>query len=103
VDRSRQYDPQLVPGKLAPWRRLTVEVTPEAVQAFWHPDEKTREPLARRSPQQLAEDALDLRKLLRGPDEDVAVEFAPQGGFGLLVTFGAASFRNLILEPLAPP
>jgi serine/threonine-protein kinase len=81
------------------WRTLTVEVSPDAVRAFWGPRNQPAGVLPVR-------EALEnLRKAQaqapRGnPSRALQPEFAVRGGVGLLVQQGAASYRNVVIEPL---
>jgi serine/threonine protein kinase len=82
-----------------PWRELTVEVTPDEVRAYWGRD---RQPAGRLA----VRDVLaDMAQALRVAPEAfraraVRPAFKPRGGLGLLVERGAASFRNVVIEPL---
>jgi hypothetical protein len=64
-----------------------VEVTPETVRPFWEGE-------ALGAAQPVAE--LLEKVPLPGPK----FEFSPQGGVGLYVERGRASFRNVVVEPL---
>lgn len=85
-----------------PWRTLIVEVTPLEVRAYWG------------EPQKTFAGALTAAKYVEGLSKavqsvpahskarDAKVAFAARGGVGLYVTWGAASFRNVSIEPLTP-
>jgi hypothetical protein len=85
-----------VRGGPAPWRKLAVRVTPEKIEAFWED-----EPFGAVSRQDLVP---LLRRLKRfQPQSDdfplTLPTFPHQGGVGLYVTGGSASFRGVVVTP----
>jgi serine/threonine protein kinase len=84
------------------WRSLAVEVTPEEIRAYW--EENTSQPTLRVRPGEIEQVLLgDLNAGLRQAyPKDARLAFAPKGSLGLLVAQGAASFRNVRVEPLDP-
>lgn len=89
----------------APWRRLTLEVGPKTVRVLWALERNRQElvtemPLAAALAEaRVVQDAVkqaDPKKLLAG----VELEIPSQGGLGLFVQDGSASFRRVVLEPL---
>ena len=81
----------------APWRTLTLEITPDGVRAIGPAGEKEK-PLdadadfLRGRQKRLADD-------LSTP-QGVPVEFRHRGGIGLIVVCGEASFRHVVLKRL---
>jgi serine/threonine-protein kinase len=73
------------------WRDLAVEVRPSGIRFFW--EGRHVKSLSQAELRQLA-------KMLAKGLADPAPEFAPRGGMGLYVYTSAASFRNVVLEPL---
>lgn len=83
------------------WRKLVVEVTPNAVRAFWEGDQPigkvpvkdivahTAEALKRRQAQHPEE---SWKELIEG-------SFASRGSLGLYVFRGSAAFRSVVIEP----
>jgi serine/threonine-protein kinase len=85
----------------AAWRHLAVDVTPERIRLWWQGEvvgEVTADGMVR--------DADELVSRLRqSPLRDLCSElppvvFSPRQSLGLEVRFGAASFRNVAVEPL---
>jgi hypothetical protein len=79
------------PGKGKLWRELAVEVRPSGVRFFW--EGRYVRSVSRTTFRELA------KKLVQRPADPVP-EFAPREGLGLYVETSAASFRNVVLEPL---
>ncbi len=88
-----------------PWRELVLEVTPDAVRASWGATPEKTEAFATGTPQQLRKHADAYNKYKKKFKElhDVVFELAPQGGLGLLINQGEASFRRVTLQPLGTP
>jgi hypothetical protein len=84
------------------WRKLTVEITPEEVRAFWaeragaswvdHPAGTLSRAQLRQGARSLATNRLDSMP-------DVNPGFGPRDALGLYVYRGAASFRSVVVEP----
>jgi serine/threonine-protein kinase len=83
------------------WRRLEVEVSPEGVRGRWEGQEMKLFSAA----SYLATSVLHRDLWLKEPGSVPFVQgfepvFNPRGGLGLCVNWGAASFRNVVVEPL---
>jgi serine/threonine-protein kinase len=81
------------PADPLPWRTLEVKVTPEKIQARWENEpfkEIARPFIVKRATVVLKED----------PDLDPRREFLPQGGLGLYVDRGGASYRRVVIQPI---
>jgi serine/threonine-protein kinase len=81
------------------WRSLEVTVTPESIQAVWEGKK-----IVGRVPRKKWRAHLEERLgSLRGQDPSLppAPDFDPRGPLGLFVFYGSASFRQVIVEPLA--
>jgi hypothetical protein len=88
-------------GKLpAPWRKITLEITPEGVRAVG--PEKGADKALTVPPKKLRDIQLMLASLPTNPPEFAAMpaEFRPRAGIGLIVVRGEAAFRHIVLEPL---
>jgi serine/threonine protein kinase len=82
-------------GSVGPWRRIAVEVRPEAIKVFWGGN-----CIATTPRNTLMKSA---RWVIVRPNQPLPAnspQFAPRGGLGLYVSMGVASFRNVIVEPL---
>jgi serine/threonine-protein kinase len=99
-NRESQLDPQkaFAPfylSRTVGWRQLTLEVTPERVDVFWGDREKVGS-LTRAARLEAAG-----KMLRKRPDmQAVNPEFSPTQALGLFVDQSAASFRNVVIEPL---
>ena len=93
VDVNNQIASELE-AKKDGWRRIRVHVTPQFVEWYWDGEFVTSLPREQRI--KMAEGFVSHRPILEG----IAPEFPPDGGLGLLVDEGRASFRNVIVEPL---
>jgi serine/threonine-protein kinase len=89
------------------WRQLTLEVTPEGVQAFWG-SEKIQDDWAAKPVGVVTRFRIerDVQLMATGADlidpmPDIRPTFAPRNGVGLYVYRGGASFRRVVVEPLA--
>jgi serine/threonine protein kinase len=79
------------------WRRVTVEVGPDRIRAWWGGTDGTEEkPLGEISRAELEKLASDLDNQDFGP----SCPFFPRGSVGLVVHRGTASFRRVTVEPL---
>jgi hypothetical protein len=75
-----------------PWRRLSLEVTPEEVRASWRTQALGATSYA---------DLTRLANRFSNPfHQNFPAGFSPRGALGLYVMGGQASFRNLVVEPL---
>jgi serine/threonine protein kinase len=94
-------------GRPGPWRKITVEVTPEKVRAFWGAVEAPNGP----PDELLGESALDtLRRRARFVEAEHArkkggrpildAPYAPRSPLGLYVHKSSASARRVVIEPL---
>jgi serine/threonine-protein kinase len=86
---------QARPGS-GPWCQLVVEVRPHILRVSWHrlgTDQRTSLELSRTE----LTNAVRLIVVDRGDDMP---SFPPQGGLGLFVYQGSASFRQAAIEPL---
>jgi hypothetical protein len=81
------------PGALRPWRVLTVKVSPEEIQAYWGP-KRIGAKVSRRFVVQRAGQVLQ-----DNPELNPKHAFLPQGGLGIYVHQGGASFRHVTVEP----
>jgi hypothetical protein len=90
-------------GRSAPWRQLAVEVSPERIRAFWEGKCIDEPGLAElnRDGERWLKTQLKLMPNLAAL-KDVRPQFAPRQPLGLFVHDGAASFRNVVVEPLSP-
>jgi hypothetical protein len=102
----RQFKPEARGGGVGPWRKLAVTVTPERTQVYWE-DQLIEGKLARVKPLKRSElsraKLTELSKpLMVEPLRPISdhPNFAPQGGLGLYVCRGAASFCLVTVEPL---
>jgi serine/threonine protein kinase len=89
---SKRFSPQPFT-----WRSLSVEVRPESVKAFWGEGEDA--PIGEIT----SSDLLEAAKTFRMTDSQTPeplYEYAPQGGLGLFLSSGSASFQQVIVEPL---
>jgi hypothetical protein len=84
-----------------PWRTLTVEVRPEGVKASWL-DDKGNEVTVDEASSALLEKLVRGRKAGSKLLSDVPTEHRPRSGLGLYIFGGKASFRRIVVEPLAP-
>jgi len=103
LGRKPAYYPPLGAAEAAPWRRLAVEVDPQRVRAFWETkciDEPTWVALNQDGEGWLKRQVKLMPKL--APLKDVRPQFGPRQPLGLFVHDGAASFRNVYVEPLSP-
>jgi hypothetical protein len=84
----------LLPLEKEVWRKVQVEVSPQIIRIFW--DNKCVASAPR------ADVNIDLLPLINRLEEplDSQPRFAPRGGLGLFVGQGAASFRNVTVQPL---
>jgi hypothetical protein len=73
------------------WRRLAVEVTPEAFGGSW---DGKQLPAVSRAELLASSRSLRVRHLGLSPD------FSPRDGLGLYLNAGSASFRRVVVEPL---
>jgi hypothetical protein len=101
---GERFSPDWPKSQPSPWRRLAIVVTPEKVDLYW---EKTPVEcvLIKTIP---ASGKWSLDEVFTVPtrhDKSVAgvpTRFSPRDGLGLYVMGAEASFRNIVLEPLAP-
>jgi serine/threonine-protein kinase len=97
------HDPVTDPGR---WHKLTVEVTPTRIHAFWGVETADRT-WTSKSVGPVSRDFLeasDRSFTSERPDHPLAEiqpAFTPRGALGLYVFQGRASFRRAMLEPLA--
>jgi hypothetical protein len=92
VGASVRYKPAQLTGEPNRWRDLAVGVTPARVRTFWDGQlvsEVTADELSA-----LARSLQASRPELAGLD----IDFRPNGGFGLFIQDGAASFKDVVLE-----
>jgi len=85
------------------WRKVAVEVRPEAVTAFWEDGQPVGPPLPVPTIVQGLTDLLKAKRRAAPDDPSTAVvrpDFNPRGGLGLYVRFGSAAFWNVVIEPL---
>lgn len=88
------------PGKFGPWRELSLEVTVAETRASWSPTSGApTEPITTVTPPQLRPH-VDGQKVQQPRLRELVLEYVPQGGIGLFVHQGGASFRHVVLEPL---
>jgi serine/threonine-protein kinase len=80
------------------WRTLTVEVSPERVQAYWgdEPAGRVGEIPAQEWAEHLNGGASGAPPIPPVPSP----QFSPRGGIGLYVENGSASFRRVVVGPL---
>ena len=90
---ARPLRSRLRPGERPPWHRLAVEVDEQAVTTYFDGVQMQQWPRAR-----WRKDVAALFDLL--PPAAGNVPAWSRGGLGLFVYRGAASFRNVVLEPL---
>jgi serine/threonine-protein kinase len=88
------FPPAKAPAGKGPWRRLTVQVQPDRIKVAWSGEAAAE--LSRAAFLQKATGRLAATKEIAQP----AVRFPPQGGIGLMVGRGQATFRNVELAPL---
>jgi serine/threonine-protein kinase len=95
-------------GPAAPWRQLTLEVRPEGVQAFWGAEKiedgwltKPVGLVTRSRIEQHAQMMATGVEDMADATPDIHPTFAPRNSVGLYVFKGAASFRWVVVEPLA--
>jgi serine/threonine-protein kinase len=81
----------------SPWRKVAVEVTPERVRVFW---EGQAIPKGEISVDGLNQHVNNTYKLITRGNPGALFAFAPRGAFGLFVSRGKASFRNVAVEPI---
>jgi serine/threonine-protein kinase len=84
-----------------PWRKITVEVTPDGIQVTG-PDPASNKAITA-STKGLQDSQVylaEVREKSQAKHAGIPVEFRHRGGLGLIVVRSAASFRNIILEPL---
>jgi serine/threonine protein kinase len=81
------------PGSLSPWRQLAVEVTPELIRASWD-----NEPFAELSRADCGRITHEM--FMEQPEAIEPPENVPGQGLGLIVYEAAASFRNVVIDPI---
>jgi serine/threonine-protein kinase len=91
------FTPALNARGIMPWRRLMVQVEPGIVRFYW---EDMLHPVKEISTDRLKKVARWAMLPEAGPWRIVPA-FAPRGGLGLYVSRSSASFRNVVVEPLA--
>jgi serine/threonine-protein kinase len=88
------------------WRKLELEVTPDAIRGWWGDAPQLVGELRQ---QNVEHDLLEAqrtprRQPLNGPQLDgIDTRWTARGGLGLFVNQAHASFRNVVLSPLPPP
>jgi serine/threonine protein kinase len=92
---EHSFVPARAAGTLGPWRKIAVEIRPEAIKVFW--EEKCISTTPRPTLMMSA------RSLIVRPEQPLPANsprFAPRGSLGLYVGQGVASFRKVFVEPL---
>jgi serine/threonine-protein kinase len=88
----------------APWRQLEVIVTPESVRGFFDGKPLGSLPIATIG-SQMGDQLVRTREL--NPNDPVVLDMSPdfrvRGALGLYIHRGSASFRAVVVEPLAGP
>jgi serine/threonine protein kinase len=94
-DAESFFSPAKPYGALGPWRRIAVMVRPESIKVFWMGSCMATTP------------HLTImgtaRRLSAKPNQPLPANsprFAVNGGLGLYVSMGVASFRNVTVEPI---
>jgi serine/threonine-protein kinase len=89
-----RFKPSMQPHGAAPWRRLTVRVTPDGLSASL--DNTTRTELSRK-------DFFENRRELLPAEEAIQAldVFPPPGGVGLLLVGGQGAFKDFSVRPLS--
>ena len=82
------------------WRSLAIEVAPTEIRIFWDKDDKPALAASTARIDKTLRISIAQTQGMNLPTPDVPIAFAPRGGLGLHVTKGAASFRNVTVEPL---
>jgi serine/threonine-protein kinase len=77
------------------WRKVTLKVTPQRIQAFW--DGRL---IGEVTPTKW-QDAVQIMAIAPPDPIDIHPEFAPRGALGLFVYHGSASFQNIVVQPLS--
>src|SRR5262249_42290897 len=99
--------PWALPNESGRWRKLTVEVTPGEVRAFWaaqkNGDTWTTTKVGTLTHEQIERTVASIKARPNySPDPllEVYPTFAPREALGLFVYRASASFRRAVLEPL---
>jgi serine/threonine protein kinase len=85
------------------FRRIAIEVRPRAVRAFWEDTLIGEWVLEHFAGDNRRAQKRGRKRFPDDPLTQLPPEFAPRGGLGLFVKVGSASFRRVVLEPLAEP
>jgi serine/threonine-protein kinase len=101
VATSRPYHPPPGVFQLPEWRELLVEVSPREARASWVRPDGQREVIGAVTPGSLSNHVARQKRLPVAELRNLSLEFDHQSGFGLFVDQGAASFRRVVVEPLA--
>ncbi|MFL5339395.1 MAG: hypothetical protein ACJ8F7_04435, partial [Gemmataceae bacterium] len=85
------------------WRPLTIDVSPERISARWGAGERVGELSSADLTANGRQSLLRMRKQRPGDHtfENLDLKFSASGSLGLYVNNSSASFRNVIVEPLA--
>jgi serine/threonine-protein kinase len=78
------------------WRRLVIDVTPTSIQPFWDDNPEATGSFSPVELRAAATRLLSPHPELAGLDADIDT----QGGLGLYLSEGEASFRNVVIQPL---
>jgi serine/threonine-protein kinase len=79
-----------------PWRVLTIDVTPEAIRAYWNENTKPFCVMSGKEIEKVANHALSEQPEAAG----LRYEFRPRSALGLYSGQSRVSFRNVVLSPL---
>jgi serine/threonine-protein kinase len=88
------YPPSDPNSRIAPWRQLEVEVTPEEVRVSW--DNQLFPSMSRADMERCANESLGFSD----ETKELRFSFNPRSGLGLYLFKGEASFRRVVIEPL---
>jgi hypothetical protein len=94
-----EFRPAIPGAGASPWRRLTLEVTPEGIKTSWA-DPDSGPPLTEEVQAGHLKRRLDWMQARHPGLTAPPAEHRPRSGIGLYVISGRASFRNLVVRPL---
>jgi serine/threonine-protein kinase len=100
VGRGKEFPPALPGTERGPWRRLLAEVSPERVKVFWGKGSGLLEVVEEVSTEGL-QSSLKEMKRFRPWAKEVPADFCQRAGLGIYILQGEASFRNIVVKPLA--
>jgi serine/threonine protein kinase len=98
---NRKFVPPGIETKPPPWRVITFDVTPEAVELFWSAEGEPPVSVARITTERIAADRREARDETAGTPMPVP-EWAPRRPLGIWSYGSVVSIKSVTIQPLPP-